>query len=170
MKHLLSFFRGISEKQLHFFSNIIERVERLEEFDHFSSSIQQKLWKVKRNHLWHFFFFVKEITVVSEPAIDGVSIWSIDFHLFEHGEISSEFTPHKLPNLVVAAGLLIEECIGREGQHLKTFVPEFIVHLCEAFVVEWGQRSFGCHIDNNESFLPMINIELDKFSLDVLGL
>ena len=99
-----------------------------------------------------------------------MSVRSINLHFFKHGEVSSELTPHKLPNIVIGAWLLIEESIGRKGQHLEAFMAEFIVHLGETFVVERSQRSLRCHVDNKESFFPMVDVKFDDLSLDVFGL
>ena len=125
-----------SEKHLDFFLDIVQSVERLEELDNLSPSVEQELREIQRNHVGNLFFFVEKITVVSQPPVNRVSIRPIDVHFFKHGEVGSELTPHKLPNIFVGPWLLIEESIGRKGQHLETLMPEFIVHLGETFVVE----------------------------------
>ena len=98
---------------------------------------------------------------------NGVGIFAVDLHLFEHGEADAVVELAKFLNVRRRAGLLIGELVAGEPQDVQAFVPVLLVQLLQPLVLR-GEAAFTGGIDHHYG-LAFVGAHRDGLALDGLG-
>lgn len=89
----------------------------------------------------------------SEVQIHRVGVWSVNLNFFHNFECGIKFALGECLDLGCSARLLTLELVTWECQYFESLPFELLMDFHHFFVVLSSCRSFGCHIDDHNTFV-----------------
>ena len=103
---------------------------------------------------------------VDEGLVERMGIGAGDGDLLEHGEVDGVGSGAEVIDLLVGAGFLRAEVVGREAEDDEASVFEAGVESFEGFVL-WGEAALGGDVDDEENFAAVVG-ESEVFAGDAV--